>query len=148
MVGPQGGGVMPAAEMFGDQDRVLIPLQRLSSGGGSSSFGGSLFTVDGNVLSGTTATVEGSGSLLAAVDGGMDLRDESGDRNWAQRARESYYLQSSLATRLTSQAFLAGQPLLLLENSQEICGVSSDSETVSYRLWVTFSSLMTWFLIA
>ncbi|THU56994.1 hypothetical protein C4D60_Mb11t23070 [Musa balbisiana] len=136
LVGPQGGGVMPAAEMFGDQDRVLIPLQRLSSGGGSSSFGGSLFTVDGNVLSGTTATVEGSGSLLAAVDGGMDLRDESGDRNWAQRARESYYLQSSLATRLTSQAFLAGQPLLLLENSQEICGVSSDSETVSYRLWV------------
>ncbi|URD80193.1 STYKc [Musa troglodytarum] len=136
LLGPQGGGVMPAGEMFGDHDRVLIPLQLLSNGGGSSSFGGSLFTVDGNVLSGTTATVEGSGSLLAAVDGGRDPRDESGDRNWPQRARESYYLQSSLATRLTSQAFLAGQPLLLLENSQEICGVSSDSETVSYRLWV------------
>ncbi|RRT80646.1 hypothetical protein B296_00020860 [Ensete ventricosum] len=142
LLGPQGDGVMPTAEMFSDQDRVLIPLQRLSSGGGSSNFSGSLFTVDGNVLSGTTATMEGSGSLLAAVDGGRDLRDASGNRNWAQRARESYYLQSSLAARLTSQAFLAGQPLLLLESAQEISSVSSDSETVSYRLWVTYTDFV------
>ncbi|KAG6531958.1 hypothetical protein ZIOFF_005794 [Zingiber officinale] len=49
---------------------------------------------------------------------------------WAQRAWESYDLQSSLAARLTSQAFLAGQPLLLPEKFQETCSVSSYSETV------------------
>ncbi|XP_074576572.1 serine/threonine-protein kinase CTR1 [Curcuma longa] len=129
-----GGGLMPTAEMLGDQDRsALLPLQRLPSGGGSSSFFGSVFTVDGNVLSGTTATLEGTGSVLEMVEG---CRDALRERNWAQRARESYYLQSSLAARLTSQAFLAGQPLLLPENAQETCSVSSDSETVSYRLWV------------
>ncbi|WOL16480.1 hypothetical protein Cni_G25267 [Canna indica] len=130
---PQGGGLMPAVEMVGDQDVVPMPLQRLPSGGGSSSFGDSLFTMDGNVLSGTTVTAEGNGSLMTAMDGGRDVPLE---RNWAQRARESYYLQSSLATRLTSQAFLAGQPLLLHESAQQICGVSSDAETLSYRLWV------------
>ncbi|KAG6531948.1 hypothetical protein ZIOFF_005784 [Zingiber officinale] len=135
---PQGGGgLMPTPEMLGDQDRrVLLPLQRLPSVGGSSSFVGSVFTVDGNVLSGTTATLEGTDSLLEVVEG---CRDALRERNWAQRARESYYLQSSLAARLTSQAFLAGQPLLLPENFQETCSESSDSETVSYRLWVGFS---------
>ncbi|KAG1326366.1 hypothetical protein COCNU_01G003000 [Cocos nucifera] len=118
--------------MIDDHDPVPLPLQRLSSDGGSSSFGGSLFTVDGNVLSGTTTTGDGSNFM---VDGG-ELKDEPGDRNWVQRARESYYLQLSLATRLTSQAFLADQPHLLQESAQEICGVSSDSDTVSYRLWV------------
>lgn len=122
--------------MIDDQDPVPLPLQRLSSDGGSSSFGGSLFTVDGNVLSGTTTTGDGSNFM---VDGG-ELKDEPGNRNWAQRARESYYLQLSLATRLTSQAFLADQPHLLEESAQEICGVSSDSVTVSYRLWVCFAS--------
>lgn len=125
---------MPTVEMLGDQDRsVLLPLQRLPSGGGSSSFFGSVFTVDGNVLSGTTVTLDGTGSLLEVVEG---CRDALRERNWAQRARESYYLQSSLAARLTSQAFLAGQPLLLPENAQETCSVWPDSETVSYRLWV------------
>ncbi|KAG6531947.1 hypothetical protein ZIOFF_005783 [Zingiber officinale] len=135
---PQGGGgLMPTPEMLGDQDRrVLLPLQRLPSVGGSSSFVGSVFTVDGNVLSGTTATLEGTDSLLEVVEG---CRDALRERNWVQRARESYYLQSSLAARLTSQAFLAGQPLLLPENFQETCSESSDSETVSYRLWVGFS---------
>ncbi|XP_010914324.1 serine/threonine-protein kinase CTR1 isoform X2 [Elaeis guineensis] len=132
---PDGGWelTVPAAvDMIDDHDPVPLPLQRLSSDGGSSSFGGSLFTVDGNVLSGTTTTGDGSNFM---VDGG-ELKDEPGDRNWAQRARESYYLQLSLATRLTSQAFLADQPHLLQESAQEICGVSSDSDTVSYRLWV------------
>lgn len=92
--------------------------------------------MDGNVLSGTTVTLDGTGSLLEVVEG---CRDALRERNWAQRARESYYLQSSLAARLTSQAFLAGQPLLLPENAQETCSVWPDSETVSYRLWVGFS---------
>ncbi|XP_008802317.2 serine/threonine-protein kinase CTR1 isoform X2 [Phoenix dactylifera] len=130
---PDGGWeltVPVAVDMIDDQD--VVPLQRLSSDGGSSSFGGSLFTMDGNVLSGTTTTGDGSSFM---VDGG-ELKDEPGDRKWAQRARESYYLQLSLAARLTSQAFLADQPDLLPESAQEICGVSSDSDTVSYRLWV------------
>ncbi|OAY80527.1 Serine/threonine-protein kinase CTR1, partial [Ananas comosus] len=99
-------------------------------GGGSSSYGGSLFTIEGSGASGTTVTALGSGSG----------REEEGEveRSWAQRARESYYLQLSLAMRLTSQAFLAESPhCLLQESAEEICGVSSDSDTVSYRLWVS-----------
>ncbi|KAG0478012.1 hypothetical protein HPP92_012731 [Vanilla planifolia] len=52
------------------------------------------------------------------------------------KARESYYLQLTLAARLPSLAFLAGQPYPFLEDAQEICGLFADSITVSYRLWV------------
>ncbi|KAG6536247.1 hypothetical protein ZIOFF_001298 [Zingiber officinale] len=58
-------------------------------------------------------------SLLDVVEGCGDALRE---RNWVQK---SYYLQSALAARLTLQAFLAGQPLLLPENFQETCNVVS-----------------------
>jgi hypothetical protein len=51
----------------------------------------------------------------------------------------------NLTARLSWQALLAGwsDDRLPQSNSlQEICGVQSDSETVSYRLWVNFPFLI------
>ncbi|OAY83077.1 serine/threonine-protein kinase CTR1-like [Ananas comosus] len=131
--------------MIDEYGRGLLPrpqqLQRLPSGGGGSSYGGSLFTLEANGFSGSTVTFDGSdsGVGVVTVDGGREARERprAGDRSWAQRARESYYLQLSLAVRLTSQAFLAEQPQSPQESAQGIWGLPSDSETVSYRLWVT-----------
>lgn len=101
--------------------------------------GGSGFTATSDAATTTassTATAPGS-SLTAAGDG----RD-----TWVRRAREGYYLQLSLAIRLTSQAFLAGAPAppeLLLrygtgDADQRAAGdVAVDPEAVSYRLWVS-----------
>nr|CAB3488221.1 unnamed protein product [Digitaria exilis] len=96
---------------------------------------GSAFTAASSDAGATTATASSTatapGSLTAAAeDGGRDT--------WVRRAREGYYLQLSLAIRLTSQAFLAGAPAppeLLLGG----CGTgdaTDDPEAVSYRLWV------------
>jgi hypothetical protein len=66
---------------------------------------------------------------------------EKEEKSWVQKARESYYLQLTLAARLSRQASLGGLPGDRLPGGsslQEICGVQSDSETVSYRLWVNF----------
>ncbi|TVU15806.1 hypothetical protein EJB05_39344, partial [Eragrostis curvula] len=93
--------------------------------------GGSGFTATSDAATATassTATAPGS-SLQTVPDSGRDT--------WVRRAREGYYLQLSLAIRLTSQAFLAGAPAppeLLLR-----CGTgdfAADPEAVSYRLWV------------
>ncbi|OAY74084.1 Serine/threonine-protein kinase CTR1, partial [Ananas comosus] len=91
----------------------------------------------GSGASGTTVTALGSGSG----------REEEGEveRSWAQRARESYYLQLSLAMRLTSQAFLAESPhCLLQESAEEICGcrrIPTRSRTASgYASMAEFTS--------
>ncbi|XP_072963907.1 serine/threonine-protein kinase CTR1-like isoform X2 [Typha angustifolia] len=122
--------------MIDEFERSSLPLQRLPSG--CSSYGGSLFTVEGSGLSGSTVTGEGTGSALGVFDVDKDVRGEETrmDRSWAQRATEGYYLQLSLAMRLTSQAFLADQPQIIQEGAREISIVASDSEAVSYRLWV------------
>ncbi|KAK3143748.1 hypothetical protein QOZ80_4AG0304440 [Eleusine coracana subsp. coracana] len=97
--------------------------------------GGSGFTASSDA-----ATTTASASTATAP--GSSLLDDGGRDTWVRRAREGYYLQLSLAIRLTSQAFLAGAPAppeLLLR-----CGtgdadqrdVAADPEAVSYRLWV------------
>lgn len=105
-----------------------VSLQRLSSG---SSYAGSLFsgtTLDGNL----------SSCICKDKDSTTTVRDEEESReSLAQRLRESYYLQLTLAKRLTQQATLASEPTL----AQQFGGVCADAEAVSYRLWVLFLSL-------
>ncbi|KAL0308103.1 UNVERIFIED_CONTAM: Serine/threonine-protein kinase CTR1 [Sesamum angustifolium] len=113
-------------------------LQRLSSGG-STSYAGSLFsgtTLDGNWTSTTigmlkdSAVVKEEAEVAAEAEEGLGARE---DPDVNRRYKESYYLQLMLAKRLTEQATLATEPLLLQE--RRILGGSSDAETVSYRLW-------------
>ncbi|XP_020595523.1 serine/threonine-protein kinase CTR1 isoform X2 [Phalaenopsis equestris] len=116
--------------MIDGQDKVpLQQLRRLSSGDGCSSF-------DGNSLSGATEDVTwktwDDGDKHAFVGDLEELCSPSS----AQKARDNNYPQFTLATRLASQAFLAYQPYFFQESAQEICVTSSDSSTVSYRLWV------------
>ncbi|WVZ87062.1 hypothetical protein U9M48_033757 [Paspalum notatum var. saurae] len=104
---------------------------------------GSAFTATSDAATTTassTATAPSSSqlTLTAAEAGGRDT--------WVRRAREGYYLQLSLAIRLTSQAFLAGAPappeLLLgcgrpgLADHHAAGLAADDPEAVSYRLWV------------
>jgi len=88
---------------------------------------GSAFTAS------STATAPGSARLTATEEAG-------GRDTWVRRAREGYYLQLSLAIRLTSQAFLAGNPalpeLLLGCGPGDAGDGADDPEAVSYRLWV------------
>jgi hypothetical protein len=101
--------------------------------------GGSGFTASSDAATTSapsTATAPGSSSLTTVADGGR--KD-----TWVRHAREGYYLQLSLAIRLTSQAFLAGAPappefLLRYGATGDADGdVAVDPEAVSYRLWVS-----------
>ncbi|CAI0463981.1 unnamed protein product [Linum tenue] len=58
---------------------------------------------------------------------------ERSAKSFAQRTSESYCLQLGLARRLSLQADISGELLLLKDGSLEI----PDVETVSYRLWVS-----------
>ncbi|XP_060961235.1 serine/threonine-protein kinase CTR1 isoform X2 [Cannabis sativa] len=132
-----------------------VSLPRVSSG---SSYAGSLFsgitTFDGNLsvkdcLSKVSCSTRHDDHVVVeqggAGGGGGGSSDESRDQvdsssgenisSLAQRSKESYYLQLSLAKRLTSQACLASEPLLMQVSGPE----TSDAETVSYRLWVSGS---------
>ncbi|XP_052152019.1 serine/threonine-protein kinase CTR1-like isoform X3 [Oryza glaberrima] len=85
----------------------------------------------------STATAPGSASNLTAATAGGGGRE-----TWVRRAREGYYLQLSLAIRLTSEAFLAGVPPELLigcgggGEAENHADVAADAAAVSYRLWV------------
>jgi hypothetical protein len=102
--------------------------------------GGSGFTVSSDAATTSapsTATAPGS-SLTTVADGG------SRKDTWVRHAREGYYLQLSLAIRLTSQAFLAGAPappelLLCYGATGDADGDVAvvDPEAVSYQLWVS-----------
>lgn len=123
------------SEMIDGHDRRPPPqqLRTLSSGGGSSS---SSFEV--NIFSGPTA--DGIGATRDNDNSHALERDwevsEGFSRNWAQKTRESYYLQLTLVNRLVSQAFLADHPYFFQETPKEIDDPSSDSTTAAYRLWV------------
>ncbi|KAL6843887.1 hypothetical protein ACP4OV_026458 [Aristida adscensionis] len=105
---------------------------------------GSAFTTDPATATTASSTATPPGSASLAASGG------SGRDTWVRRAREGYYLQLSLAIRLTSQAFLAGAPAppeLLLRCGPAAAGdadrhasagdaAAADPEAVSYRLWV------------
>ncbi|KAI3460073.1 hypothetical protein Pfo_016736 [Paulownia fortunei] len=115
-----------------------VSLQRLSSAG-STSYAGSLFsgtTLDGNWSLTTTGILKDSTAVKEEEEGeeeGVGAR-ENADNGVAQRYKEGYYLQLMLAKRLTEQATLVTEPLLLQERR---IGGSSDAEIVSYRLWVS-----------
>ncbi|KAF9603132.1 hypothetical protein IFM89_033968 [Coptis chinensis] len=98
-------------------------------GGGSGAFG-SLFsgtTIDGNVCSS-----DAKDTILSSPQ----EEDEENVHSLVRRARENYYLQLTLAVRLSYQASLAQEPVVLPQSVPERFGVSYDVETVSYRFWV------------
>ncbi|MCL7043432.1 hypothetical protein MKW94_000086 [Papaver nudicaule] len=131
-------------EMIVSQDKILgressvassvITHNRLSS---EISFPGSLF-------SGITTTLDGNVSTVSDAKESTQLSstqevEVQSMENLAKRTAESYYLQLTLAFRLSAQASLAQDYLILqnatsLDDLQDVC---SDVETVSYRLWVS-----------
>ncbi|KAL3504886.1 hypothetical protein ACH5RR_034727 [Cinchona calisaya] len=109
-------------------------LQRLSSLE-STSYAGSLFS------GGTTTIFDGNWSCSTGIkDSTREIEEveEGGGRvnkdNVVQKSKESYYLQLTLAKRLTEQATLASEPTLLQAECRS--AVTSDAQTVSYALWV------------
>lgn len=101
-------------------------LQRLSSLG-STSYAGSLF-------SGGTTTYDGNWTISTGIKNSSTREVE--EMEVVQKSKESYYLQITLAKRLTEQATLASEPMLLQECRTAL---SSDPQTISYRLWVNGS---------
>ncbi|KAJ6825392.1 serine/threonine-protein kinase CTR1-like [Iris pallida] len=96
-----------------------------------------------------TRSTLGSGSTTAAEaeevgsrptgDGRLGRKGggEGEGERWAHKVREGYYLQMTLAARVSRQAALAEDRAGMMQESETgICGVSSDPSTVSYRLWV------------
>lgn len=124
-------------------ERSLDPqpsLPRLSSG---SSYAGSLFsgtTIDGNLFSGTTvdghfsSDVKDTSTLVSTSRQDVEEGEEPPKESLAQKMKDSYMLQMTLARRLTIQANLANEPPLLQDCGSQV----TDPETVSYRLWVSF----------
>lgn len=111
-----------------------VSLPRLSSI--ESSYAGSLFsgtTLDGNF---SCDIKEETSSVFTTKRKQEEGEGESKER-MAQKSRESYYLQLTLAQRLTCLANIAAEPVLTLDTKLE----TWDAETVSYRLWVRNSLL-------
>lgn len=113
-------------------------LQRFSSGV-STSYAESLFsgtTLDGNWSSITTG-------ILKDPTTTNEVEEVRGVENvgngLAQRYKEGYYLQLSLARRLTEQATLVAEPMLMQESrsAEHLVSGPDDAETASYRLWVS-----------
>ncbi|KAJ4963210.1 hypothetical protein NE237_023149 [Protea cynaroides] len=116
-------------ELIVSHDRILgrqASSRRLSR---ESSYAGSL-------LSGTT-TMDENVSTDAKELQCLTRREEEENgskESLARKSRDSYYLQRTLAVRLTSQACLADEPDLI--PSEGPAG-SSDVDMVSYRFWVS-----------
>ncbi|KAL0727115.1 hypothetical protein Bca4012_023208 [Brassica carinata] len=109
-----------------------VSLPRMSS---ESSFAGSFFsgtTVDGNFSSFSSPTEARGTSTTTRVSATKEeereaeVRNESKEQTLAQKSKEGYYLQVTLARRLSSQANLGC-------NSVQI----QSTETISYRFWVS-----------
>ncbi|PON49765.1 Mitogen-activated protein kinase kinase kinase [Parasponia andersonii] len=133
-----------------------VSLPRVSSG---SSYAGSLFsgitTLDGNLSGGggdvikadclskvsSSSRQEEEVEVEVMVEGGgggggiSEGKESSRESSLVRRSKESYFLQLTLAKRLTSMACLVSEPLLMQVTGPE----TSDAETVSYRLWVSGS---------
>ncbi|CAN8274045.1 unnamed protein product [Cochlearia groenlandica] len=109
-----------------------VSLPRMSS---ESSFAGSFFsgtTVDGNYsnFSSLTDAKEISTTTCVSVtkeEQQADAREEGKEKSFAQKSREGYYLQVTLAMRLSSQANLA------CDSAHDV----QSTDTVSYRFWVS-----------
>ncbi|KAF8117790.1 hypothetical protein N665_0008s0134 [Sinapis alba] len=109
-----------------------VSLPRMSS---ESSFAGSFFsgtTVDGNFSSFSSPTEARETSTTTRVsvtkeeEREDEVREESKEQTLAQRSKEGYYLQITLARRLSSQANLGGDSVQI-----------QSTETISYRFWVS-----------
>ncbi|MED6148626.1 hypothetical protein PIB30_054797 [Stylosanthes scabra] len=117
-----------------------VSLPRLSSG---SSYSGSLFsgttTFDGTAtFSSDINTKDETSSSYATRKHHHDEEEEqyhnnnnNDDNGYARKYRESYYLQVTLAKRLTCLASLTNEPVLIT------AAETWDAESVSYRLWVS-----------
>ncbi|KAI6687889.1 hypothetical protein NL676_024717 [Syzygium grande] len=111
-----------------------VSLPRLSSG---SSYAASFFsgtTLDGNASSDVKDSLLQIESTRPRQEEEEEEEEERGKKSLAERAKESYYLQLTLARRVTSQASLSLEPALLQTSAPEEC---TNAETVSYRLWVS-----------
>ncbi|KAJ8773314.1 hypothetical protein K2173_028491 [Erythroxylum novogranatense] len=118
-----------------------VSLPRLSSG---SSYAGSLFsgtTLDGNFSIDVkdTATTRLSTATTARHEEVVPeeelvgVEERRSEDDVSIRTKESYYLQLTLAKRLSFQAGLAGELLLL----PDVGPGFNDAEHVSHRLWVS-----------
>ncbi|XP_047327768.1 serine/threonine-protein kinase CTR1-like [Impatiens glandulifera] len=120
-------------ENFGFERQVS--LQRLSSG---SSYGGSMFsgtTVDENYSSSVKEDWQSSSTSRRRDD---EVNDHNKRGTLIQRSRESFCLQLNFAKRLSNEASLAGEYLLLQDFcGPEVVGVPYNAEAVSYRLWIS-----------
>ncbi|XP_054796181.1 serine/threonine-protein kinase CTR1 isoform X2 [Prosopis cineraria] len=109
-----------------------VSLPRLSSG---SSYAGSLFsgtTLDGNFSS--DIKEETTSSRVSTTTRRLEEEEEESKETLAQKCKERYCLQITLAKRLTCLASLtADEPVLTLDAGIE----TWDVESVSYRLWVS-----------
>ncbi|KAL4301436.1 hypothetical protein HN51_052854 [Arachis hypogaea] len=116
-----------------------VSLPRMSSG---SSYAGSLFsgtatatTVDGNFLSEVVkeeTTSSSTSSRRRRQQEEVEEEDEKERREKvAEKSKESYMLQVTMAKRLTCLASLVTEPILAPTTE------TWDSESVSYRLWVS-----------
>ncbi|CAN6449536.1 unnamed protein product [Victoria cruziana] len=121
------------------------------TGGGGKMIGGARFRVSGMrelgfkaVRTSSSGESAGSGgdtsSAASSLTAAIGLASEaSGEfwkgESWARRARESYYLQLTLALRLTTHAFLAEEAELL--RGGEPASKEGSSAALSYRFWVT-----------
>ncbi|XP_043711725.1 serine/threonine-protein kinase CTR1-like isoform X2 [Telopea speciosissima] len=119
-------------EMIVSHEQILGRQASSSRLSGESSYAGSL-------LSGMTTMDENVHTN--AKDWQLSTRrdeDEDGSKeSLAQKSRDSYYLQLTLAVRLTSQACQADEPVLTRGSASDARAGSSDVEMVSYRLWVS-----------
>lgn len=108
-----------------------VSLPRMSS---ESSFAGSFFsgtTVDGNFsnFSSHTDARETSTTTLVSVnkeEEEVEVREQGKEQSLAQKSREGYYLQVTLAKWLSSQANLACESVHI-----------QSTESISYRFWVS-----------
>ncbi|KAI9106679.1 hypothetical protein K1719_022207 [Acacia pycnantha] len=109
-----------------------VSLPRLSSG---SSYAGSLFsgtTLDGNFSS--DIKDETTSSRVSPTTRRLEEVGEESKETLAQKYKESFRLQITLAKRITCLAsFAADEPVLTLDAGIE----TWDVESVSYRLWVS-----------
>ncbi|KAF7817038.1 serine/threonine-protein kinase CTR1-like [Senna tora] len=109
-----------------------VSLPRLSST--ESSYAGSLFsgtTLDGNFSS--DIKEETTSSSVFTTTRRQEQVEEEGKDRMAQKSKEGYYLQLTLAKRLNCLASIATEPVLTLNTKIE----TWDVESVSYRLWVS-----------
>ncbi|KAJ7965834.1 Protein kinase superfamily protein [Quillaja saponaria] len=127
---------VPTTERVNDRviDRNFdrqVSLPRVSSG---SSYAGSLFsgtTLDGNFSSDIKETAS---SRVSPITRRQEEEEERNKESLAKKSRESYYLQLNLAKRLTCQASITTEPVLIQYNGSI---ENTDAESVSYRLWVS-----------